>query len=205
MKITAAEKTKDGQMIRIFLDGRYAFSIPQEAYVTGFLYEREEIFPAEVESIKNTVLVQNAREKAVRLLTSKDRTEHELVERLRAEGFDQDVARMAVDGLKSIGYVDDSRFILKYASDRMKNRALSKKALSYELAQKGIETALITEVLADFEQNDEEVALRAARKKFGKYDIKAGEMEKKVMGFLAHRGFSIETAKSVLKRLENKD
>jgi regulatory protein len=205
MKITAREKSRDGSMYRIFLDGKYGFSIPQEAYITSFLYEREEITAEELDALKQTILVQSAREKAVKLLIAKDRSEYELTERLHREGYDRDIAQKAVEALKSIGYVNDTRYVLKYASDRMKNKAISRKALQYELEQKGVDGNLIREVLADFEQNDDQTALRAAKKKFGKYVIKGPEMERKVLSFLAHRGFSYEIASSVLKQLKQKE
>ena len=205
MRITAQEKTKDGRMVRIFLDDRYAFSIPSDEYTANHLYEKEELSDDELAHIRKNILVQAARVRAVHLLTARDRSEGELKERLRRIGFDGDISQEAVEGLKTIGYVNDSRYILKYASDRAKNKAISRKALKYELEQKGIGSDLINETLADFEQNDDELAFRSAKKKFGKYDLIDPKVELKVMSFLAHRGFSYETSRSVLRRLKGKE
>ena len=192
-------------MVRIFLDERYAFSIPADEYTANHLYEKEELSEDEVVNFRRNILVQAARERAVRLLTTRDRSESELAERLRRIGFDADISQKAVEALKTIGYVNDSRYILKYAFDRAKNKAISRKALKYELEQKGIEAALIDEVLVDFEQNEDEAAFRSAKKKFGKYDLSDSKVEVKIFNFLAHRGFSYETVKSVLRRLKGKE
>jgi regulatory protein len=205
MKVTARITTKDGKMVRIFLDGSYSFSIPVGAYTVNHLYDKEEISEEELGHIKRNVLVQEARERAVRLLTARDRSEAELEERLKKIGFDGDISHKVVEDLKAIGYVNDVRYIQKYASDRAKNKAISRKALKYELTQKGLDSDLIDEALADFEQNEDEVAYRAAKKKFGKYDLTDPKIERRALSFLAHRGFSYETAKSVLMRLKGKE
>lgn len=204
MKITAREKSKDGRMIRLYLDGRYGFSIPADAYAAHHLYEKDELTEEQVARIKQDILVQKARERAVSLLMARDRSQHEIRTRLVNLGFDEDVAERVVADLKAIGYIDDSRFVLKYASDRIRSKALSKKALRYELAQKGIDRDLIDEVLKEFEPEEEEIALRAAKKKFGKYDLSDKSVEMKVLKFLMHRGFSYETAGNVLRRLRGR-
>lgn len=204
MKITSREKSRDGRMIRIFLDDRYAFSIPHDAYTANHLYDRDELTEEQVAHIKQDILVQKAREKAVSLLMTRDRSQHEIRTRLVKAGFDEDVAEKVVADLKAIGYIDDSRFVLKYASDRIRTKALSKRALRYELEQKGIDRDLIDVALKDFEPDEEEIALRAAKKKFGKYDPCEKSVEIKILKFLMHRGFSYETASSVLRRMQGK-
>lgn len=204
MKITSREKTRDGRMIKVFLDNQYAFSIPAGVYMADQLYEMDELSEEQVAHIKQTVLVQNARERAVSLLMARDRSRHEIKTRLKKLGFDEDIAERVVEDLEAIGYIDDSRFVLKYASDRVRSKALSRKALRYELEQKGIDRDLIDDVLKEFEQDEEEIAFRAVKKKFGKYDLRDKSIEDKAIRFLMHRGFSYETAGSVLRRLQSK-
>lgn len=204
MKITAREKSRNGRMMRIFLDGKYAFSVPVKVYMASRLYEAEELSEEQAENIKQNILVQDARERAVSLLMVRDRSRHELKTRLRKMGYDEDIAEKVVEDLAAIGYVDDSRFVLKYATDRLKTKALSKKALIYELEQKGIDRDLIESALKDFEQDEEEIAFRAAKKKFGKYDMNDRNVEAKVLRFLMHRGFSYETSSSVIRRLQGR-
>jgi len=204
MKVTARIKAKNGRMIRIYLDGRYAFSIPTNVYMANHLYEKDELSEEEAEKIKQTILVQSARERAVGILMARDRSRHEVKVRLKRMGFDEDIAEKVVEDLKAIGYIDDSRFVLKYASDRVKTKALSKKALIYELEQKGIDRDLIDDVLKEFEQDEEEIAFRAVKKKFGKYDLCDRTVEEKALRFLMHRGFSYETSSAVIRRLQER-
>ncbi|NLW02509.1 MAG: regulatory protein RecX [Clostridiaceae bacterium] len=204
MKVTARIKSKNGRMVRIYLDGRYAFSIPTSVYMANHLYEKDELTEEEASHIRQTVLVQSARERAVGILMARDRSRHEVKVRLKKMGFDGDIAEKVVEDLKTIGYIDDSRFVLKYASDRVRSKALSKKALRYELEQKGIDRDLIVDVLKEFEQDEEEIAFRAAKKKFGKYDLCDKSVREKALRFLMHRGFPYEMSSAVIRRLQDR-
>ncbi len=202
MKITAVEKVKDKPMLRVHVDDHYAFTIPQEEYIRQHLYEQMELTEEQLEHMTRNVIIRAAKEQAVRYLTIKDRTQRELEKKLVDAGFDNETARVAAEELKAIGYLNDSRYALKYLSERSRMKALSKKALRFELEQKGIGRDIIDASLQEFEVEDEEVALRAAKKKFGKYDMKAPETEKKVLSFLFHRGFSVEIARKVYGQLK---
>ncbi len=202
MTITSVEKTRNKDMMRIFIDNHYAFTIPQEDYIRNHLYEEEEVSEEKLHHIRQNVLIHAARERAIRYLMIKDRSEGELIKKLMDLGFDEDVAKSTTGALKAIGYLNDTRYALKYLSERVKTKALSKKALRFELEHKGIDPSIIEGALSEFETDDEEVALRAARKKFGKYNLNEQKIEQKLLSFLYHRGFSFEVGKRVLVRLK---
>lgn len=201
MVITSIEPIKDKKMLKIFIDNVYAFSMPQSEYSKNPLQENQEITEEEIAKIRQNILVRSARESAVRFLLSRDRSEAEVINKLIYKGFDKDVAKDAAQALKAIGYIDDDRFARRYIAERIRLKSLSKKALRLELKRKGIADEIIDEALSELEIEEEEVALRAARKKFGKYDIRDEKIQLKIMRFLCHRGFSIETGKKVIKYL----
>ncbi|MCX7774299.1 MAG: regulatory protein RecX, partial [Clostridia bacterium] len=97
MRITSAETAKGKDMVRIYIDGEYAFSIPQEDYIRNHLYEEMELTAPQLEEIKRSVLVHSARQKAVVYLTIKDRSEKELIDKLVEAGFDVAVAQAATE------------------------------------------------------------------------------------------------------------
>ena len=202
MKITTVEKSREKNMMRIFIDNHYAFTIPQEDFIRSHLYEEEEIEEEKLKHIRQNVLVRAAKERGLRYLTIKDRTEGEVIKKLTEAGFDEDVADGAVDALKALGYLNDSRYAMRYLAERVRTKSLSKKALRFELEQKGIAKDIIDVAFSEFETDDEEVALRAARKKFGKYNLNDQKIERKVLNFLFHRGFSFEVGQRVLKNMK---
>ena len=202
MTITSVEESKANKMVRIFIDNHYAFAIPQEDYIRNHLYEEGEITAGRLEHIRKDVLVRAAREKGVYYLTIRDRSEGQLLKKLTEVGFDEDIARIAANELKGLGYLNDSRYAMRYLAGRIKTKALSQKALRYELAQKYIPADIIETVFSEFEVDDEEVAFRAARKKFGKYDLDDEKVQGKVLNFLLHRGFSFDIGYKVLKLMK---
>jgi len=202
MTITAVGKVKEKGMVRVYIDDDYSFSIPEQDYISNKLYKDMIISEEQLSVIRDKILVAAARERAVRYLTFKDRSEYEILNKLIDAGFDRNVAQNAVNELKAIGYLDDTRFAMKYLSERIRTKALSKKTLGYELKNKGIDNEIIEKALSEFEIDDYEVALREGKRKFGKYDLKDKKIEQKVCRFLLHRGFSYEIVNKVLREMK---
>ena len=71
----------------------------------------------------------------------------------------------------------------------------------YELQKKGIDREIIAEVLDEFEMDESLIAYRITRKKFNKYDISDPLIQRRIISFLTHRGFSHEIIKDVIKQL----
>lgn len=198
MTITAIEKNRDKGMVRVFIDDNYSFSIPEEDYIRNKLYEETIVSEEQLSNIREKVLVRSARERAIRYLTYKDRSENEILTKLIEVGYDANIAQNAVNELKTIGYLDDTRYAMKYLSERIRMKALSKKSLGFELKNKGIDKDIIEKALSEFEIDDYEVALREGKRKFGKYDLNDRKTEQKVYRFLLHRGFSYEIVNKVI-------
>lgn len=203
MKITSAMKQKNNpDMLRIYIDNDYAFSMPEEEYYRMNLYEKEGLTQEDVDYIREVVNLKMAKQKGIRLLAVKDRSEQEVRDKLLQAGFDSDVAEEAVLQLKSMGYINDSLYARKYISDRMKLKPMSKKALAFELEKKGMDRTLIEEVLNEFELDESVIAYRMAKKKFGKYNVSDPMVQKKIYSFLSFRGFSQDIIREVLEQMQ---
>jgi|LSQX01.3.fsa_nt_gb regulatory protein len=200
--ITSAVKQKNNpDMISIYIDNKYAFSMPKEEYLKLNLYERNELTEEEIKKIREEINITAAKHNGIRMLYSKDRTEFEVRQKLIRQGFDEDTAEGAVMQLKSMGYINDRLYAHKYISDRLKLKPKSKKALMYELQKKGINKEIITEVLDEFEIDESLVAYRITKKRFSKYDISDPLIHRRIVSFLTHRGFSYEIINNVIKQL----
>ncbi len=203
MEITAIELSKKNKGVRrIFLDDSFAFSMPEEAFLRLNLYEKETLTAQEVADIRETTLRQTAKEHAVRFLSVRDRTEKGLVERLVRAGYDEDVAIVAAQDMKTVGYIDDHRYAQRYIDEQLRTKAVSKKSMQYALQQRGIDKETVEGVIAEVDQDDEEVAMRGAKKKFGKYDLDDAAIERKAYAYLLHRGFSYDVARKVLNQMK---
>lgn len=207
MTITAVVKHKNNpEMIQIYIDDSYAFSIPEEEYLRLNLYEKHEITEEEIRKIRDEVNVRLAKQRALGILAVRDRSEYEIRTKLVQLGFDEAAAEGAVLELKAMGYINDRLFATKYISDRLKLKPKSKRALAFELEKKGIAPDIISEVMSEFEVDERVIAYRLAKKKYGKYDIEDPKIRRRIISFLEHKGFSHDIIKGTLEELsEDRD
>jgi len=204
MIITSFEKSsKYKDMISVFIDNQYAFSLPEEEYIRLGLYEKGEITEEELDYIKKEVLLSSAKSKAIKYVSLKLMSEKELFEKLQSKGFDEDTSRIVVEDLKAMGYINDKIYAQKFVFERSKLKPKSKKMLRFELSNRGISNDIIDEVLDNFEYDEITIIERLIRKKFGKYDLTDPKIEKRVFSFLRHRGFSYENIKHGLLNVCN--
>jgi regulatory protein len=202
MFITSFEKNrKNKDMISVFIDSQYAFSLPEEEYIRLRLYEKNEITEDDLAYIKKEVLHRSARAKAVKYLSLKLLSEKELFNKLQSKGFDEDIVRSVIDDLKALGYINDKIYAQKFVFERSKLKPKSKKMLKLELSSRGISDDIIDEVMDNFEYDEATIIERLIRKKFGKYDLFDPKIEIKVMSFLMHRGFSMDMVRQGLSNL----
>ncbi len=204
MVITSFEKNKKNKdMVSVFIDSQYAFSMPEEEYLRLGLYEKNEISDEELYYIRKEVLLKNARSKAIKYISLKLLSEKELFIKLESKGFDEETIRNVIDDLKAIGYVNDKIYAQKFVFERSKLKPKSKKMLRMELSNRGITDDIIDEVLENFEYDEVTIIERLVRKKFGKYDLSDPKVEIKVISFLMHRGFCLEMIKKCLYNIKH--
>lgn len=102
---------------------------------------------------------EEAKEKAVKYLVLALRTEEEVKNKLRKLNVDEDVINDVTDYLKSIGYIDDSKYVDAYLRQCISIPKYSKYEIRMKLLQKGIDKNLIADKLNDFDSYNYEKAL----------------------------------------------
>jgi regulatory protein len=132
---------------------------------------------------------KEARKKAMDYLARREYGRQELVGKLCSAGFDAEVANAAVERLRSDGLQDDRRFVEGFAQSRI-SQGKGPLRVHAELRQRGIDAALVDEVLQDLASRWIELAREVRRKKFG--ETVPGNFAEKArqMRFLQYRGFS---------------
>ena len=203
MQITSVEKSKKNKdRFSIYIDDIYSFSISEDDYLSMHLYDKSELSKDEIDYIKNTVNFLAAKDLALKYLSYKLRTEKEVRLKLQNQGFDGDPIEMAIEELKSLGYINNKIYVQKFVFDRSKLKPKSKKLIKLELLSRGIQEEVIDEVLNDWNVDETVVAEGLVKRKFGKYDMQDENVRKKVYMFLKHRGYSHEIIKSVIGMVE---
>lgn len=199
-RVTAIEtqKAKRGR-VNLFLDGAYAFSLSVPVASMAGLHEGQELTSKEVEKLQNDDLLHRSLNSALRYLSPRPRSETEVRNRLRRQGYDADTIQQVIDKLKEQKLIDDADFARFWRENRENFRPRSRRFIEFELRQKGVDaetTVAVTEGL-----DDELNAYRAAQKKTA---VLAGlnyqDFVKRLSVFLRQRGFSYEVINCTVNR-----
>lgn len=122
----------------------------------------------------------------------------------------EDCAQMVealIKNFKELGLLNDPLYA-QAAITSMRRQGKSKRAIITNLGAKGVEETLITDILENYDQNENDSDLNAElhaalifarKKKIGPFKGEKKVPEEKELGALARAGFSYETARSVLE------
>ena len=143
-------------------------------------------------------------ERALSLLSFRDRSVKELQKRLHEKGEDADRIAPTIERLQQSGLLDDSRFAAERARAGLVGKARSRRQIEHDLAQRGVTrevaSAAIQQVLAEEGTSELEVAVRAARKKaksLAGHDPQA--QRQKLYGFLARQGYTPDLVRRAMR------
>lgn len=214
MVITAIEAQKGSRKQKIYINGEWRFSLYPGQTHQYELKEGMEISDLLIQRIGKETLLPQAKKRVLNLLTAKDRTRKELLEKLAGDGYPDEICTEAVEYAKSYHYVDDLRFAITYlrSYEEEKSRLqlsmkLKEKGISREVAEEAFE-ALREERMECIGEEFEEAETVALRRQIAKKTKNAALSEKdaaKLTASLAAKGFSVSDIRSMLGALsENK-
>jgi len=201
VKITKIEGQKNIERVNIYIDREFAFGLTKEIQLKYGLYEGMEIDKRFIEEVLLEEEKLKAKNKALKFLSYRQRSEKEVVDKLKKEGFSQEIIDKTVEFLKGYNLIDDLNFAKNFVMDKSNINKYGPERIKYELYMKGIPESIINKVLKDYD-DEYSVALELARKKINSYknDNKSA-IYRKLGGFLQRRGFSYECILKVLREL----
>jgi len=145
---------------------------------------------------------EHALNTAVRFLAQRPRSEYEVRQRLRRGGADEAVIDGVVGKLRTHGLLDDAAFAEYWVEQRQTFRPRGVRLLRAELAHKGIERALASDVAATVEGTADADAYRAARGRANQLRALDERTFKSRLGqWLGRRGYDWATIEPVVERL----
>ena len=151
-----------------------------------------EDFDADVEAVARTI--------ALRKLTARACTRHELDHALQAKKVPRAAIDAVLDRLEEVGLVDDASFAADWVVSRQQRRHLSRRVLRRELQAKGVERSEIDSAL---DHVDLDAELRSARelverKRAAMNGLSREVQYRRLAGMLSRRGFDTATTTRVL-------
>lgn len=150
---------------------------------------------------------KDCRETALSYLEHRERSAFEVKSHLVSKGFQEEEIEEELLSLKALHYIDDSR----YCSDYIRYGAGKGRGpvrLQAELAEKGIDAALIRDALEESfdRQTEREAAMKEALKLLKPAEPSGGPDEKTVARIgrkLASLGYHTEVIYEIIRRIRN--
>ena len=145
---------------------------------------------------------------AIRLLTPRDHSCHELECKLKQRGYEPGDIRRAVAECLRLNYLNDER-TAKIFIQQLVRRGYGVKRIQYELNKKGLRGKLFEDILARSicEAGELTGARRVLQKKLKRFEREADPLKRrdKLYRFLYARGFSEGVISKVLKQIDPVD
>lgn len=207
MRITKIESQKKNPSRKnIYIDGEFALGISAETLLRFGLRTGDEIGSEKLTALAATEELSSARSVALRFLSHRARSEREVRDKLREKEFGDEEIAKTLDGLRSLGLLDDAAFARSYIRHQLAIRPKGKLALSRKLLQLGVQKDVIENALSDaFAETSQENAARAAAEKFLKKSsmsrIDPATRKQKLAAFLGRRGFTWDIISTVTKEI----
>ena len=112
---------------------------------------------------------------------------------------------MAIEYVRSYGYIDDARYASNFI--RLKKQQKSKRALEFELQNKGIPRDIIQQCMEEeFAYEDETEAIKKLiRKKCNNVTDVDDVKVQKIIASICRKGFSFEKIRSAIRELEEEE
>ncbi len=197
-QVTALKfQKRNHDRVSVYLDGRFAFGLP--AIVAARLKVGQTLSAAEIAALQKEGEVEKNYERALNFLSYRPRSRAEIVTYLQRRGVSEAQIEAVIERLERAGFVDDTAFARFWVENRERFRPKGLRALRYELRRKGLADKVIEEALVGIQAEDS--AYRAAGKRARQLSGKdKATFERKLVDYLARRGFDYEVARDVAAR-----
>ena len=195
--VTLLERQKKNQeRVNVYLDGEFAFGLNIMDALQ--LKKGQELDKTTIAELKHKDAIVKAIDVAVNLLSYRPRSVQEIRQKLAKKGYEEIVIETTIERMLDRKYLDDHAFARFWIESRNRSKPRGKRALSYELRNKGVSDAIIRELLDDM-VDEQSGAYEAAQKRIRRMRGKTQyEFKQKVGAFLQRRGFNYEAVNQAL-------
>ena len=206
-KIQSVNKSRS----KIFLDTGESFVLYNGELRLLKLKENSEVTESVYKQIMEVVLPKRAKLRTMNLLKVKPYTEYGIRKKLIEGGYPSEVIDIAIDYVKSFGYINDKQYALDYIA--MDKERHSKKEIYLKLSQKGIakETldSAFSESYGSYSDSrkeasfDEKELVVKTLKKRGFTGSETYEEKQKMLAYFYRRGFDMDLVFSAMDEIKH--
>ena len=198
-RITALKVQKRNQQrVNVYLDGEFAFGLAR--ITAAWLSVGQVLSEEKIAQLQAEDELEKYYQRALRLLNYRPRTETEISQYLQKKSASEDIIGIVLNRLKTSGLVDDERFAQNWVENRTELRPRSRRALVYELRQRGVSDEIIQDSIDQTDDGDlaYQAALRRARRITS---LDWNEYRQKMLRYLAQRGFNYDVSNEAARRV----
>ena len=187
----------DKRKCKVFLEGDFAFVLYKSEAARFHIEEGNDLPAKTYEMIEEEILLKRARDRALYLLQSQGRTQAEMIKKLKDDGYSQSVTERVLSFLQEYHFIDDNALTENYI--HVNKGRKSKRQITYELQQKGVDRDQIRQMLEENPVDEEETVRALLKKKTGGRIPEDKKEIQKLAAFLGRKGFSFEVISRVLR------
>ncbi len=155
MEITKIAARENGRFA-IFIEDEYAMSADAETIVLCGLRKGMEITREELYDLRFKADVKRAQAAAMGLLSMRAHARAELCKKLAGK-YEQEVCDEALDRIEEAGLIDDEAFARAFAEELVRVKRYGAKRIQNELYKKGVEHAIIKQIVEELEDPSEQL------------------------------------------------
>ncbi len=200
MKITANRGKQN--KIHVLCDGEYTFTVDAEFWFSSPYFDKTNIEDdEELTAFFEAVGSRCAFIAALKLLSYRDHSEKELIEKLCQKGHKREYSQIAAENLKAYGYINDFRYAQNLAESLVQRKGMSEKGIKFELFKKGISSEIADTVI---ESLDIDPILRIIELLQTKYSRSISDDKgiKKTVASLQRLGYKWSDINSAFRQIE---
>ncbi len=198
-KVTALRVQKHHpNRVNVYLDNEFSFGLSR--ITAAWLKVGQELSSTKIARLQAEDQREVAYMQALRFLDYRPRSRAEVRKNLEKHAYPAEVISDVFKRLERSGLVNDERFAQDWVENRSEFRPRSRRALAFELHQRGLNDTAIKKALEGL--NEETLAYQAGLKQARHYEgLPQRDFNNKLGSYLARRGFSYEITKRVVARI----
>lgn len=149
---------------------------------------------------KKELTLEQAKDKALRLLEFRSHSEHELKEKLKRAGAKDEDIEEILDFCRNYGFVNDLAYAKSKARDLKNLKRYGIKRIKAELYSKGIDSEYVEAAVSELDEDEEDILLPLIEKKL-KGNFEKKNIDKCIRYFI-YRGYSFGDIKNCIENIK---
>lgn len=197
--ITSIKAQKNQKRVNINLDGKFGFGLDLDNFIRLGLKVNQELTQEEIDEIIKRADFQKCLDKTINFTMVRPRSTKEVKDYFRRKEVPESIHEEIFNRLEKLELVNDQKFAKWWVDQRLAFKQKSKKDITFELRQKGIDSNIIKNILDDSDIDEVKIAKELMAKKsykWQKYDEKV--RNQKITQYLAGKGFNWDIIKNVV-------